>query len=220
MPSPSPGISFSRLPPRRRLGATLSRRDWRGVGADLVMDFWASSSSASRRRCLQCRRGDGGGCAGVAAAGLSREAGRWLPWPVRALRMAEGGSGVNPRLHRRSAPDSVVEDQLGDDPRPVSHSDMRASLMLLLSRFLMPLVGDGAASSSAQLDSVRSSRAARLAGDGEGRRIGSGGAEVPGDLFVFSSFLGGFSAICMGLGVLLGLSVSCVRVLYSSMSTT
>ena len=97
---------------------------------------------------------------------------------------------------------------------------MWALRVLLLSRFKKPLAGDGAASSSAQVESVFSSLGARRAGVGEGRRIALDGAEFPRVLVAFSLVLRGFSANSMGLRVLLSLSVSCVRVLYSSMSTT
>ena len=199
----------------------MSRRDRRGDGGDLVMDFWSSSSSTSRQRLLQRWREGGGWCAGAATVGLLWLAVvRWMPWPVLGLRLVEGRSGADLRRRRRGAPDLEVEDVLGAGPRPASHSDMWASLVLLFSRFTKPFVGDGAASSSASLVPVSPSRGARSAGAGDGRRVGSGGAGIPRDFVVFSAFLRGFSALCTGLRVLLDPSVLCVRILYSGLSTT
>jgi hypothetical protein len=203
------------------VGAALSRRDRWGDGGDLVMDFWSSSSSASRQRLLQRWWEDGGLCAGAATVGLLWLAVvRWISWLVLGLRLVEGRSGADLRRRRRGAPDLEVEDELGAGPRPASHSDMWAPLVLLLSRFTKPSIGDGAASSSASLVSVSPSLGARFAGAGVGRRVRSGGADFPKDFFVVSSFERGFSAMCTGLRVPLDRSVLCVRVLYSGLSMT
>jgi len=150
-------------------------------------------------------------CAGAAAVGLLWLAVvRWMPWPVLGLGLVEGRSGADLRRRRRGAPDLEVEDELGAGPRPASHSDMWAPLVLLFSRFTKPFVGDGAASTSAWLVSVSPSLGARFAGAGVGRRVGSGGAGFPRVFVVVSSFPRGFSAMCTGLRVLLDSSVLCI----------
>jgi hypothetical protein len=182
---PPSRIKFSGPPPRGRRGVTprsrgssLPGRDRRDGGGDLVGDFCSSSSTASRRRLLQCRREGRGKVGGASAASQTRLAVVWLiPSSVQGLRSAAGGSGGVPRRSRRGGPDLEVDDELGDGPRPTSHSD-KVSTCAPLLRFIKPN-GDGAASISGELAAVSSSFGARCGGAGVMQRHGFG-AEFPG----------------------------------------
>ena len=186
-------------------------RDRRGVGGDLVVGLLfrlfvcvtaASSPAPSGRWGKLCRCC---GCRMDAAVRAWRAACGWQSW-------------CRSRRRRWGAPVLEVEDVLGEDPRLASHSDMRAPLVLLFSGFRKPLVGDGAASTSAGLVSASFSLAARCAGAGDGRWFGSGGADFPQGLRCNIFLDWGLSAMCTDLRIRLGISVLYVRTLYCALT--
>lgn len=211
-PSGSHGASF---PPPSDGGSRVSRRDRRDDGGDFVRDFCSSSPSASRRRPLQRRRGDRRRYAGAVSASLLCLAVIWKMLPsVRVCWIEAGGFGVLPRRGRRDWPNPEVDDELGAQPRPTSHSDKGCTLGCFGCEVHKAVSGDGATSTFGRyglrlLFSWRSSR-----GAGSERCGCLGGAEFPQGLSCNLLLFGVLSAICMGGRVLLDRSVLCVRVLY------
>ena len=144
---------------------------------------------------------------GASAVDLSRvAAGCRDASSVRGRWLLAGGSGVDPRLRRRVAPDPEVEGELGVVPRPTIHSDMWASLMLLLV-VLKALV-------AMELLQLRvfwlsSFFLTVSVGAGGERWLGLGGAGNPRVLSVIFLFFRGFSAFCSDLRILRSLICMC-----------
>ena len=108
----------------------LSRRGHRRGGA-LVLDFCCSFLLASRRGLLRHRREEGEWFAGASAVGRQRLAAGWRNlWALQGVRPDGGRSCSAPRRRRLERADLEVEIEPGDDPRPTSHSDMWALVLL------------------------------------------------------------------------------------------
>ena len=143
---------------------------------------------------------------GASAVDLSRvAAGCRDASSVRGRWLLAGGSGVDPRPHRRVAPDPEVEYELGVVPRPTIHSDMWASLMLLLvvhkALVVMELL--------LRVFWLSSFFLTVSVGAGGERWLGLGGAGNPRVLSVIFLFFRGFSAICSDLRILRGCICMC-----------
>ena len=197
-------------------GASMSRRSHRR-GDGCVMDFCSPSSAASCRCHLQHRWGGGGRYAGATAVGLLGLAVAWMvSWLVLVLRMAEGESGESPRRRRLERPVSEEEDEPGAGPRPARHSERWASWcsfwwftkLISAMGLLLPRVRRFLLVSLLVL----------VAG-GEWR-MRAGVAELVRGLGCFLTVLWGCFCNLYESTVLLDLSLSHVRVLYSVCTCT
>ena len=205
---------------RARCGAGVSRRV-RRRGGELARDFCSPASSATWRRLLQRRREDGGKFAGAAAADLLGLAvGRTMRRSVRGPRSEAGGSAAVPRRCRREGRDLEVVVGLGAVPRPARHSEMWASLMLLIG-FIKPSWRWSFFNLCGELASILSSCGARR----RRRRVvdRSWWCRALEGLGCNFSLSRDFSAICTGLRVRLGwrscVYVFCTRFVFDSMNT-
>ena len=182
----------------RRFGAGLSWRGrWRGGGP--AVDFCCSFFTASRRCLLQRRRVEGEGFAGADAAGLLRLAVGWrFLWALQGVRPDGGGSCAASRRRRPELTDLEIEIEPGDDPRPTSHSDMWALVLLpavhkALGRWGSLDLGCGG----------RRPSSSSCGGGGDGWCCRLVGASNPKGLVVISIFFRGFFAPCLALRILL-----------------
>jgi hypothetical protein len=122
----------------------------------------------------------------------------WMRWSVLGLRPEVGGSGAAPRRRRLEWPDLEFEIEPGDVPRPASHSDMWALVLLLVVQKALGRWGSlklgcaGRRPSSASCGSV-----------GVGRRCWRDGAGNPKDLVCILFLFRGCLAFCTDLRILL-----------------
>ena len=182
----------------RRGGAGVSGRG-RWCGDGLAGDFCCSFFTAPRRCLLRRRRVEGERFAGDVAAGRQWLAAGWRNlWALQGLRPDGGRSCSAPRRRRLERADLEVEIEPGDDPRPTSHSDMWALVLLpavhkALGRWGSLDLGCGG----------RRSSSSSCGGGGDGWRCRLVDASNPKDRVVIFLFFRVFLASCLALRFLL-----------------